>query len=56
MEKDKTLNTNGQDLFARYGEEIDKACERAVREAILKHKLAGNPVAVSRNGNRQAGR
>ena len=50
MEENKKLETNGQDIFSRYGDEINKACERAVREALLKHKLAGNPVAVSRNG------
>ena len=50
MEKDKKLVENGQDLFARYGDEIDKACRRAVRDALLKHKQAGNLVAVSVNG------
>lgn len=50
MEKNKKLEKDGQDLFAQYGDEIDKACRRAVRDALLKHKQAGNPVAVSLNG------
>jgi hypothetical protein len=50
MEKNKGLDTNGRDLFAEYADAIDRACERAVREALLKHKLAGNPVAISRAG------
>jgi hypothetical protein len=50
MESDKELTKNGQGIFAKYGEEISKACERAVREALLKHKQAGNPIAVLRDG------
>lgn len=50
MEADKKIKTNGQDLFLLYGDEISKACERAVREALTKHKQAGNPVAISRDG------
>lgn len=50
MATNKEIEKNGQDLFVRYGDEISKACERAVREALLKHKRAGNPVAVSRDG------
>jgi hypothetical protein len=29
---------------------IDKALGKAVREALLRHKRAGNPVATWRNG------
>ena len=43
--------TNGSpDLFVRYSDEINRAYERAVREALLRHKQAGNPVAVERDG------
>ena len=38
------------DLFIRYSDQINKAYERAVREALLRHKLLGNPVAVWRDG------
>ncbi len=50
METDKRLDKNGGDLFDIYSEEINKAYQRAVREALLKHKQAGNPVAVARDG------
>jgi hypothetical protein len=50
MGTDKRLDKNGGDLFDIYSEEINKAYQRAVREALLKHKQAGNPVAVVRDG------
>lgn len=50
METNKRVIDNGENIFAKYGEEITKACERAVREALLKHKQAGNMVAVARDG------
>ncbi len=50
MERDQELDKNGQDLFYRYKDEINKAYDRAVRAALLKHKLAGNPVPVERDG------
>ncbi len=31
------------------GKEIDAALQRAVREALLRHKKLGNPVAISRD-------
>jgi len=36
-------------LFAD-GREIDAALAKAVREALLQHKRAGNPIAVWRDG------
>lgn len=50
MENNKKVVINSQDLFVKFKEEMSKACERAVREALLKHKKAGNPIAVSRDG------
>jgi len=50
MESDKKLDESGPDLFEKHGEEINHAYERAVREALRKHKLAGNPVAISLDG------
>ena len=50
MDPDTKIEQNGQDLFERYGDEINRAYERAVREALRKHKLAGNAVAISRDG------
>ncbi len=50
MEADKEVNQNEPDLFVRYSDEINRAYQRAVREALLRHKHAGNPVAISRDG------
>ena len=50
MEQNKKLDQNGQDLFVQYSEEINKAYERAVRNALIKHKQAGNPVPVEQDG------
>lgn len=49
MEPNKEIENN-EDLFVRYSKEINEAYERAVREALLKHKQAGNPVVVERDG------
>lgn len=50
MDKTKNIEKGNQDLFVKYKDEITPAYERAVREALLKHKRAGNPVAVSQDG------
>jgi hypothetical protein len=50
MESDKEVKENESSLFVRYRSEIDQAYKRAVREALLKHKQAGNSVIVERNG------
>jgi hypothetical protein len=34
----------------RNHESIDRALARAVRDALLRHKQAGNPIAVWRDG------
>jgi hypothetical protein len=44
------LADDRRSLFVRYSEEINKAYERAVRDALRRHKLLGNPVAVERDG------
>lgn len=50
MEPDKKIVRPDEDLFVLYSDEINKAYERAVREALLRHKQAGNPVPVERDG------
>ncbi|MBA2333599.1 MAG: hypothetical protein H0V90_01540 [Blastocatellia bacterium] len=50
MEKNIELKKPSPYLLVRHDAEIDQAFKKAVREALLKHKLAGNPVAVSRDG------
>ena len=49
MERDKKVEPV-ESLFDQYSEEINKAYERAVREALLMHKRAGNPVPIERDG------
>lgn len=50
METNKKVNNEVPSLFVRYRDDINKAYESAVREALLRHKRAGNSVAVSRDG------
>ena len=49
MERDKELKPS-DDLFVRHSDEINRAYDRAVREALLLHKRAGNPVPIEKNG------
>lgn len=49
MESNKKIDP-ANDLFVRFSDEINHAYERAVREALLKHKKAGNAVPVERDG------
>lgn len=49
MESDKKVDPKN-DLFVRYAKDIKPAYDRAVREALLRHKRAGNPVPVERDG------
>jgi hypothetical protein len=47
------MRHDDQDLIARAfaeGAPIDRAIEKAVREALRQHKRAGNPIAEWRNG------
>lgn len=44
------IEQDASELFVRYSDDINKAYERAVREALLKHKKLGNSVAVERDG------
>jgi hypothetical protein len=37
-------------LFVEHSKEIEVVLRRAVRSALIKHKQAGNPIAVWRNG------
>jgi len=49
MESDKTVDPK-DDLFVRFAKDIKPAYDRAVREALLRHKRAGNPVPIERDG------
>lgn len=50
MANDRKIKPNTPNLLVKYRSAVDSAIKKGVREALLKHKLAGNPVAVSRNG------
>jgi len=49
METDKKLK-HKDDLFIRYAKEIKPAYDRAVREAILRHKRNGESIVIKRDG------
>lgn len=50
MGKDKRINNYSPHSLTKHADAIDKAYKRAVREALLMHKRAGNPVAIWRDG------
>ncbi len=50
MERNRKVNKDKTNLFVTHSEEINKAYERAVRDALAKHKKAGNSVVTSHNG------
>lgn len=50
METNKRIRKERTNLFVTHSEEINKAYERAVREALSKHKKAGNSVVTSIEG------
>jgi hypothetical protein len=39
-----------EDLLIAYHDEIERALRRAVRQALLMHKRAGNPIAAWKDG------
>ena len=50
MAANKKLKLNSANLLVEHGDLVDKAIKNAVRNALLKHKQANNPVAVWRDG------
>jgi len=46
MEKNDQLKKASTPLVIEQGKEIDRAFRKAVREALLRHKREGNPIAV----------
>jgi hypothetical protein len=50
MATNNNLKEAENDLFVRHSDEINEAYRRAVREALKKHKQAGNSVVVERDG------
>lgn len=49
MGTNKQIESNAKDLFVQHSDEINEAYRRAVREALKRHKLAGNPVVIERD-------
>ncbi len=49
-EKPKIDLSTAKNLFVEHRETIRKVFGRAVEQAVLEHKRAGNPIAVSENG------
>lgn len=50
MEKIEFLELSGPNLLVQWGHLVEDAFRRAVRDALLKHKQAGNPIAIAREG------
>ncbi len=50
MENDRRLIKVSPYSLTKHADAIDKAFKRAVRDTMLMHKRAGNPVAVWRDG------
>ena len=50
MAKDEKIKLESENLLTVYSDAIDKAFKKAVKDALLKHKQANNPVAIWRGG------
>lgn len=50
MAENKKIRLDSPNLLVKHSKLVEQAFRKAVREALLKHKQAGNPVAVWRNG------
>jgi hypothetical protein len=49
-EKPRIDLNQARNLLVEHRETIREVFKRAVQHALLQHKLAGNPIAVSENG------
>jgi len=43
------INTDNRS-FVDFGKDVERALQRAVRQALLMHKRIGNPIAIWRDG------
>lgn len=50
MATNEKLKPDSSNLLVKHSKAVERAYKKAVREALLKHKQAGNPVAVWRDG------
>lgn len=50
MARDRKIDPSTPRLLVKYRTAVNAAISKGVREALLRHKRAGNPVAVSKDG------
>lgn len=50
MAKNEKIDLDVPNLLTVYAKDVDKAFKLAVKNTFLQHKLANNPIAVSRRG------
>jgi hypothetical protein len=50
MDTDEAVEIETQDLLVKHKDEITPAYQRAVREAVLRHKRNGHSIAIWRDG------
>jgi hypothetical protein len=50
MEDSKKITLDAPDLLVRYHKIVEGVYRKAVHDAVLKHKQAGNAIAISRKG------
>ncbi len=50
MAKNKKIDLEAENLLTVNTKAVDRAIKKAVKIALLKHKRAGNPVAIWRGG------
>jgi len=50
MANDRRIKASGSEALNKYRKAVNSAIVKGIREALLRHKQAGNPVAVSRDG------
>jgi hypothetical protein len=48
MEDNKKITLDSPDLLVKYHKLIEGVYRKAVHDAVLKHKQAGNTIAISR--------
>ncbi len=50
MESNRKIELDTPNLLVKYRHLVNDAIKKGIREALLMHKQAGNPIAVARDG------
>lgn len=50
MASNRKIESNTPNLLVKYRTVVNVAIQKGVREALMKHKQAGNPVATWKDG------